>query len=402
MTNELRELFRHLSDIEVELPISTTSQEFGERLVSYIANPEGEWNEAVLPSNASIRLRVSINDEKLKPHMREAMEAVVMVLRYISTHSNELPLPISDGYRWLRFESREMEDSYYQFLYAPVIRSSRLILNPIGDPSPAITPLLTDEGLLPLKEFESRGGGGEYFVVKDGSAAFLPCYSTRDSRERILELLRTKGTQCNVYVAPAEYVDSSHVSDTEIVTEAKIFGESFSEELFQNLLETQGASYSYDQSAPDQGLKFTPMYELQYKVSPISSTETSLILEEVIDVTLTPESRLNGFVFRQGNAEYVRDRLVHAIYDKSKRCFTHLDLSFLYFELTDASYWKRIGTAIWKKTIPASEKRKVFRVDGMIGAGLDGARNPEVINLLKDAQPRENGKTLAKTKIDVI
>lgn len=160
MTNELRELFRHLSDIEVELPISTTSQEFGERLVSYIANPEGEWNEAVLPSNASIRLRVSINDEKLKPHMREAMEAVVMVLRYISTHSNELPLPISDGYRWLRFESREMEDSYYQFLYAPVIRSSRLILNPIGDPSPAITPLLTDEGLLPLKEFESRGGGG--------------------------------------------------------------------------------------------------------------------------------------------------------------------------------------------------------------------------------------------------
>lgn len=408
MTNELREFFRQLFDIEVGLPISTTSQEFGDGLVCYITNPKGEWYAAALPPNAHIRLCIPINDEKLKPHMRDAMEAAVGVLQYISTHSNTLPPPIADRYRWVHFESRDMEDAYYQFLYAPVIRSSRLILNPIGDPSPAITPLLTDEGLLPLKEFESRG---EYFVVRNGSAAFLPCYSTRDSRERILELLRTKGTQCDVYVAPAEYVDVSRVSDTEIVTEAKIFGESFSEELFQNLLETQGASYSYDQHEPGQGSMFTPMYELQYKVSPISSTETSLIMEEVIDVTLTPESRLNGFVFKQSNAEYVRDRLVHAIYDKSKRCFTHLDLSFLYFELTDASYWKRIETAIWKKTVPASEKRKVFRVDGMlsfadgcnlIGAGLDGARNPEVINLLKDAKPRENGKTLAKTKIDVI
>lgn len=409
MTNELRELFRHLSDIEVELPVSCTSQEFGDGLVSYIANPDGKWYEAALPSNAPVRLCVSIIDAKLKQHMRKAMETAAKVLRYISTHSNALPPPISDCYRWIRFQDNGMEDAYYQFLYAPVIRSSRLILSPLGAPPPEIVPLLTSEGLLPLKEFESRG---EFFVIRNGSAAFRPCYSTRDSRERILELLRTKGTQCDMYVAPAEYVDGSCVSDVEVVTEAKTFGESFSEELFQRLLETQGASYSYDQLEPScRRAMMTPMFELQYKVSPQSSTETSLILEEVIDVTFSPGNRLNDFVFRRGNAEYVRDRLVHAIYDKSQRCFTHLDLSFLYFELTEASYWKRVETGIWKKTIPASEKRKVFRVDGMlsfadgcnlIGAGLDGARNPEVINLLKDAQSRANNKTLAKTEIDVI
>lgn len=56
MTNELRELFRQLFDIEVGLPISTTSQEFGDGLVCYITNPKGEWYVAALPPNAHIRL----------------------------------------------------------------------------------------------------------------------------------------------------------------------------------------------------------------------------------------------------------------------------------------------------------------------------------------------------------
>lgn len=408
MTNELRTLLRHLSDIEENLPMSSRSLEFGDGLVSYIANPDGEWYEAALPPNAPARLCVSINDVNLKPHMRVVMESVVKVLRYISTHPDALPPPIPDCYRSLRFHDDGMEDAYYRFLYAPGIRSSRLMLKPLNNPPDAIATLLTKEDMLPLKEFDSRG---ECFVLRNGAAAFRPCYSTRDCRKRILELLHTKDSQCDIYVAPAEYVDVSCVSDVEAMTEAKTFGESFSEELFQNLLSTAGASYSYDQTCPCQKAMWTPMFELQYKVSPQSTTETSLILEEVIDVTFSPEARLNDFVFRRDNAEYVRDRLIHAIYDKSRRCFTHLDLSFLYYELTEGSYWKRIETGIWKQTVTASEKRKVFRVDGilsfvdgcnLIGAGLDGARNPEVINLINDAKARKNGKIMTKTKIDVI
>lgn len=405
--NELRSLLRHLSDIESELPISSSSQEFGDGLVCYLADPGGKWYEAALPLNAPIRLIMPINDTELRPLMSEAMKATVEVLQYIAAHPDTLPPPISDVYRTLRFSARGLEDAYYQFVHMSAIRSSRLRLGPCDHPQ-MVAPLLSGEGLLPLKEFEQKG---EYFVLKDGSAAFLPCFPTRDCRTRILELLSAKGGQCDVYIAPVEYVDVSGISDVEVVTEAQIFGAQFSESLFKQLLETQGAAYSYDQMPTREKSMVTPMYELQYKVAPQSATEASLLVEEVIDVTFSPESRLNKFIFRQGDAIYVRDRLIHAIYDKSKSCFTHLDLSFLYFELTDESYWRRIKTSIWKSTVSASEKMKVFRIDGMLsfedgcnlmGAGLDGGRNPEVANLLKCVQPRMNERPVTKTDIEVI
>ena len=93
----------------------------------------------------------------------------------------------------------------------------------------------------------------------------------------------------------------------------------------------------------------------------------------------------------------MRNRLIHAIYDRAKDCFAHLDLDYLYYN--DGEMRKRVQVDSHIGGIKVFEK-KVFRLDGdidyttacnIIATALDASKNPEVGNLLhgKDMSDEE-------------
>ena len=96
-----------------------------------------------------------------------------------------------------------------------------------------------------------------------------------------------------------------------------------------------------------------------------------------------------AFVYGSSEHYYVRNRMVHLMYDQKRSVFTHLDLSYLYYNESD--YYQRLNQTLGQIKPNATKKMKVYKIDGelpfsvisdLIGISLDGVHNPEVRRLL--------------------
>jgi len=186
--------------------------------------------------------------------------------------------------------------------------------------------------------------------------------------------------------------NSSEYSSAEIVQYDRIFGMPFTAENLKKVFGKQHGTlrYSFCTNQEETKAKFfyAPLKELQYVVKFMDNDHISLSIEEIIDSEKKDYQSYSDYVFQCEEEILVRNRYVHAIFERTQLSTVHLDLSYLFYN-SDA-YTLRANNHIKDKVVNATIKRKMFRVDGHLGfedfkdiLAACFHQNPEIVNLVK-------------------
>jgi len=247
-----------------------------------------------------------------------------------------------------------------------------------------------DERLIDVTSFTPLR---EAFVKKDLKLAVIPKYkSDYGLKEKFAQLFKDGiPDKWRVWVAPARIIAEEDVPSKIYIQEERMWGLRFDEAAFKKMFSKEYGEFEYVNNELPDRLMRVPLYKLQYQIASNDKESTaSAIIEELIDITYG-QSMIDPEAFVYGSSEhyYVRNRMVHLMYDQKRSVFTHLDLSYLYYNESD--YYQRLNQTLGQIKPNATKKMKVYKIDGelpfpvisdLIGISLDGVHNPEVRRLL--------------------
>ena len=226
------------------------------------------------------------------------------------------------------------------------------------------------------------------FYYKDKEIVIYPCYRhSYELKEKFAEFYKKiKSNGGILSISASRFSLISEYSKISYLQEERLFGMPFKKDSFKRLFKKEYGEYIYDENEKNNYM-LLPLYKLQYVINPLDKNQVSLMIEEIIDISM---KNVNNEKIGTDSKFFVRNRLIHCIFDTIKDNFIHFDLSYLYYD--NNAYYKRIEQGIWQKREDATIKHKIFRIDGsldfniaclLIGAALDANHNPEVINFLK-------------------
>ena len=379
-------------------PVPVWAREF---LDGYRANYQHESEDVyslVLPANAPQRYIRDIDDDVLRPQLERIFEAMDNVIKAIKSEQVSIDKTLSEIWRqfpWpADFTDKDYSDvfhhavkcimEYERFQYAVNIE------NGIYIPPKLECYYDKDERLIEVTSFKPLR---EAFVECDSKLAVIPKYkSDYGLKEKFAQLFKDGiPGRWRVWVAPACIVAEDDVPSKIYIQEERMRGLRFDEAAFKKIFSKGYGEFEYVNNELPDRLMRVPLYKLQYQIeSNDKESKASAIIEELIDITYG-QSMIDPKAFIYGSSEhyYVRHRMVHLMYDQKRSLFTHIDLSYLYYNESD--YYQRIGQTLGQIKPSATKKMKMYKIDGeipfaditdLIGISLDGVHNPEVRKLL--------------------
>ena len=378
-------------------PVPIWTREFMDGYRAYHQHESADAYSLVLPENAPQR-HIGIDDEVLRPQLGEIFKAMDDVIEAIKSEQIPIDKTLSEMWRqfpWpADFADKEYSDvfhhavkciiEYEKFQYADTIETGI-------DIQPELERYYDkDERLIQVTSFNPLR---EAFVEKDLKLAVIPKYkSDYGLKEKFAQLFKDGiPDKWRVWVAPARIVAEEDVPSKIYIQEEHQWGLRFDEAAFKKMFSKGYGEFEYvDNELPDRLMR-VPLYKLQYQIASNDKERTAAaIIEELIDITYG-QSMIDPEAFVYGSSEhyYVRNRMVHLMYDQKRSIFTHLDLSYLYYNESD--YYQRLGQTLGQIKPSATKKMKVYKIDGelpfsvvsdLIGISLDGVHNPEVRRLL--------------------
>lgn len=349
-----------------------------------------------LPGNSPKRFLGVVKDEVLRPIVTEIVGIVCDCMTALENSDMDLPIKKVDGYGcMIRFDTNRRTNAYYY-----VVDKAHEMLDGLAFDFLNQTCVIPEEltsrynsrrMLLNVTGFTRKGF---YYISPNKKIAVHPREMSGDLLDA-LERDEFQRSETQLSVNVAAICDGGIVSGLQAVTEAYKYGISFTEEAFQTLEHKASGMYEYDtidESNESYYSMKVPLKKLDFAVYPNESNRNLIefMIEEVIDPDYFSDLLKSNFIGRIWDVEYVRERMIHGRYDKTKRAFEHLDMEWLYYPLREFKAC-RICEHLMKKPLKA-EKRKVFSLDGqvpfkdvgdIIGLALDSSRNPEVKNLLE-------------------
>ena len=179
--------------------------------------------------------------------------------------------------------------------------------------------------------------------------------------------------------------------------EERIFGIPFNTNNFSRIYNKKYGEFKYSFKDNIQmiiaSLFYTPLDRLEYVIKPYDNNQVSLSLEEVIDITKNDyQNLLNKHLFHDYDRYYIKQKLLHVIFNKNDNSVSHLDLSIMIYD--DDAFKIRISTHLKNKSkyVNPIIKYKIFRIDGKLDfndfvdiciLAMDANKNPEIIKFLK-------------------
>lgn len=202
-----------------------------------------------------------------------------------------------------------------------------------------------DERLIEVTSFNPLR---EAFVEKDLKLAVIPKYkSDYGLKEKFAQLFKDGiPAKWRVWVAPAQIIAEEDVPSKIYIQEEHMWGLRFDEAAFKKMFSKEYGEFKYVNNELPDRLTRVPLYKLQYLIASNDKESTSsAIIEELIDITYG-QSMIDPKAFVYGSSEhyYVRNRMVHLMYDQKRSIFTHLDLSYLYYNESD--YYQRLDQTL--------------------------------------------------------
>ena len=382
----------------LEFPVPVWAREFLDGYRSYHQHESEDAYSLVLPKNAPQRHIRKIDDNMLRLQLDKIFKAMDDVVKVIK--SEYMPIDKTRSEIWRQFPwpadfvDKDYSDlfhhavkcimEYEKFQYADNIETEI-------DIHPELECYYDkDERLIDVTSFNPLR---EAFVKKDLKLAVIPKYkSDYGLKEKFAQLFKDGiPDKWRVWVAPARIIAEEDVPSKIYIQEERMWGLRFDEAAFKKMFSKEYGKFEYVNNELPDRLMRVPLYKLQYQIASNDKESTaSAIIEELIDITYG-QSMIDPEAFVYGSSEhyYVRNRMVHLMYDQKQSVFTHLDLSYLYYNESD--YYQRLNQTLGQIKPSATKKMKVYKIDGelpfsvisdLIGISLDGVHNPEVRRLL--------------------
>lgn len=379
-------------------PVPIWTREFLDGYRAYHQHESVDAYLLVLPENAPQRHIGKIDDDMLRLQFKRICKAMDDVIQVIK--SEQIPIDKTLPEIWRQFPwpadfaDKDYSDvfhhavkciiEYEKFQYADKIETGI-------DIRPGLKCYYDkDERLIDVTSFTPLR---EAFVKKDLKLAVIPKYkSDYGLKEKFAQLFKDGiPDKWRVWVAPARIIAEEDVPSKIYIQEERMWGLRFDEAAFKKMFSKEYGEFEYVNNELPDRLMRVPLYKLQYQIASNDKESTaSAIIEELIDITYG-QSMIDPEAFVYGSSEhyYVRNRMVHLMYDQKRSVFTHLDLSYLYYNESD--YYQRLNQTLGQIKPNATKKMKVYKIDGelpfsvisdLIGISLDGVHNPEVRRLL--------------------
>lgn len=398
-TANIENIISEISELITQSSLTIYSSEFREGFHWYYENGKisTECYDVIFPANAPIRAVVKIDDAK----ERKLVQSILPLMKnLISEMMETLETPSDNQYTWSltdehiqHFTQRDVEVFFdyavdcirkYQKYYFVVNIPARF-----GCATPELKPFWNEKDqLIDVSTFEPFREAF-YYASKDIVVYPYYCHSY-ELKEKFADLYKEICKTGKLSISASRFSPKREYPETIYIQEEKLFGMPFNKENFKKLFKKEYGVYKYteDKNNPYRSM-LIPLYELQYVINPLNSNEVSFMLEEVIDIAFKKNKYIDNLQYGTDSNFFVRDRLIHFIFDNKLDSIVHFDLSYLYYN--NDAYFKRIGQRLCEKTESATIKHKIFRIDGvlnfniacsLIGGALDANHNPEVIRFL--------------------
>lgn len=358
-----------------------------------------ECYEYVFPNNAIVRMLKKIDDEKEVQLMQKIF---VLIKKLIAELAIDFPQTLKDKYEYVlqlgnvHFYNHETEKIFHYAIACILQYKKYNFVTTISQkltrfPS-ELKPFWNEKDFLfDVSNFDQLGENF-YYAAKDIVLYPEFCHNY-ELKEKISQYYKKIAETAKLSVSALRFSPKSEYTGYQYVQEEKLFGMPFNKSNFKKLFQKEYGVYKYSENEDVvKQLSQIPLYELQYVIKPLNNNEISFMLEEVIDVTCDSYTHMEMMQYGTDKNFFIKNRLIHFIFDNQQDSIVHFDLSYLYYD--NEAYFKRITQRLCDKTENATVKHKIFRIDGplefdiaclLIGGALNANHNPEVVRLLSGA-----------------
>jgi len=186
----------------------------------------------------------------------------------------------------------------------------------------------------------------------------------------IIGILRKDQGKLNGYILPKYIGEYANYSNEKLHQLDKMHGMQFTKENLRKCIQKEYGVYSYtflpdSREAKRAERSGVPLRQLEYVIKPKQGENIiTLSIEETIDID-KDYMRMPDFKIYTETEYYVRHRMLHAEMKADTLDISHIDLSHLYYDLDSYLLRTDKGTHIQSKTINATVKKKIFRIDSI-------------------------------------
>lgn len=389
-------IIRDIAELLSQSSLSISSQAFQDGFYRYFEGREtpAQCYEIILPTNAPTRMVKIIDDEKERKLVQSMFPLIKDLICVIKKSFPPSSCGNSD-YSHVHIGNNSSFDMFFKCAVDYIMQYNSY-LNIVRIPSrfgvskPELEQFWDKKDqLIDVSTFEPLHKAF-YYAPKDIVVYpdYRHNYGLSELFTNLYKEIRKTG---RLSVSSSHFSCKSEYPKAIYVQEEKIFGMPFNKKNFKRLFKKEYGVYKYPEHISSrEKIMSIPLYALQYVICPTGNDMVSFMLEEIIDISFEkPNVYLDGLKCGTDSTFFVRNRLVHFIFDNKKDSIVHLDLSYLYYD--DVAYFKRIEQRLCGKTEKATIKHKIFRIDGLlefdiacslIGGALEANHNPEVKKLL--------------------
>lgn len=231
------------------------------------------------------------------------------------------------------------------------------------------------------------------FVLKNHDLVIYPRLSIQLSLQ-ILSFARQNQGKSSLKVRPRHVGQYSTYSNVQRIQEERIFGMPFSKQNLRQLIKKEYGVLQYcfenDIDETTSEMFDVPLKELQYVIKPMPDGYVTISIEEVMDIEKERYHKYRQYRHLCNDGFYMLQRFAHAIIDQETLAINHFDFSYMFYDFDD--YANRVVAHMKDKVVSATIKKKLFRIDGIVPFDIFKKilaacfeHNPEIVNLLKDA-----------------